>query len=880
MARRWTLLGLSLLLVGALCVGIVIGQTGSTPPVTATAPCENGTAVPRPADNPGLVSDCIILLAARDTLRGTETLNWSANLAIGSWEGITVSGTPGRVTALDIDGWNSDRHFGRELVLNGSIPAQLGGLAKLRRLLLPRNALTGAIPAELGNLSELVELKLYSNQLTGGIPPELGRLSNMTTLNLSRNQLSGGVPVELGALSSVTTLWLHNNRLSGGIPTSLGDLTRLTRLKLGGNSLTGCIPPSLRAVASSDLSSLSLSYCTTTTTHTLTTSVTGNGRISPLPGTYSYLSGGSVTVTATADAGWQISSWGDDCTASGTTATCALTMNANRTASVTFERITHTLTVTAGAGGSVSPSGTSTRYEGDEVTLTANWNDATHSFSGWGGACAGMTTTCVLTMDAAKTVTASFAALPATRCATTTASDCIRAVYLGAPGDYAQVQDIPAEVLLTPNSDGRYYVERGQQVTVVTAASLPTGWTRFWLEVSPREFGKPSPVSASRLVPPVGTTYTFTVTEDEAASTLITFDLKRARPFVRPRPDGKPEIGDTVVRTVFSVETDTLSYNSYDTTGAVTIPGSYAFLSDPDDTTTATTTYEGLRDGTTTALLIHESDAHGSSQASAFDTVEAGDLLEWHKADDCFVRYTVTDAMADPAGAAPRKLLGVAWMTYAFTGCSGTILPNARVTLTWGELSDLGGASLPAPVIHGGHQLVPRGWSGTVKPYEHHRAPGGSTQSYQENPPMDVVRALPYWRDPDLPEGWTLQDISTGTHDDPYLGYTADYVGPAGGRTDLEIRGYYLSHRHVEFAAISELGSNVYETRIIAGRPALIHYSPAGENHRPSFLPTLYIIDQATESGYTLRSRGDISKGIDFLIRVATSLFEDETTEE
>ena len=76
-------------------------------------------------------------------------------------------------------------------------------------------------------------------------------------------------------------------------------------------------------------------------------------------------------------------------------------------------------------------------------------------------------------------------ATPATRCATTTAADCIRAVYKGAPDDYAQVADIPAAALLTPDADGRYRVERGQQVTVVTAAPLPEGWTRFWLDWSP-----------------------------------------------------------------------------------------------------------------------------------------------------------------------------------------------------------------------------------------------------------------------------------------------------------------------------------------------------------------------------------------------------------
>ena len=91
--------------------------------------------------------------------------------------------------------------------------------------------------------------------------------------------------------------------------------------------------------------------------------------------------------------------------------------------------------------------------------------------------------------------------------------------------------------------------------TVLFSRLLPLGTDgvirESRLEMSPLEFGTPSPVSFSQLIKPVGTTYTFTVTVDEAAPTLITFDLHAARPFVRPRPDGKPEIGDTVVTTQF-----------------------------------------------------------------------------------------------------------------------------------------------------------------------------------------------------------------------------------------------------------------------------------------------------------------------------------------
>ena len=237
-------------------------------------------------------------------------------------------------------------------------------------------------------------------------------------------------------------------------------------------------------------------------TYALTTSATENGGVSPLPGAYTYLDGESVTVTATPDEGYRVASWGGDC--SGTTLSCTLTMDADKTARVTFERITYTLTVTATGQGTVTPAGTTTQYESDEVTLRASWSDATHSFDGWGGECSGTASTCLLTMDANKSVTATFTALPANRCAAPTDADCIRAVYRGAPGDYAQVRDIPAALLLTPGADGRYYVECGHQITVVTVAPLPTGYTRFWLDRTPLEFGTPSSVSFSQLIKPVG----------------------------------------------------------------------------------------------------------------------------------------------------------------------------------------------------------------------------------------------------------------------------------------------------------------------------------------------------------------------------------------
>ena len=166
----------------------------------------------------------------------------------------------------------------------------------------------------------------------------------------------------------------------------------------------------------------------------------------------------------------------------------------------------YTLTVTSGDGGAVDPPGASTHTEGVPVVVTASWNDATHRFAGWSEACSGSDTTCTVELYAAASVAAAFTALAADRCAAATDADCIRAVYQGAPD-----QD-------------------------------PI-----------------SPTSYMQLIPPVGTTYTFTPTAHEGGANLLTFDLHAARPLPVQRPGVKPELGAIVATTDFIVPS--LRYN-------------------------------------------------------------------------------------------------------------------------------------------------------------------------------------------------------------------------------------------------------------------------------------------------------------------------------
>ena len=203
-------------------------------PFCSEHPCVSGGAVVD-ATNAGLRSDCERLLAARDTLAGTTSLNWSADTPITEWNGVVLGGTHGHVTELDLVA----------LGLNGRIPKELGSLSNLTYLDLADNGLTGEIPPELGGLSNLRGLWLRDNGLTGEIPPELGGLSNLTGLSLDNNQLTGEIPPELGGLSNLRGLWLRGNGLTGEIPPELGGLSNLTGLSLSGNQLTGEIPPEL-----------------------------------------------------------------------------------------------------------------------------------------------------------------------------------------------------------------------------------------------------------------------------------------------------------------------------------------------------------------------------------------------------------------------------------------------------------------------------------------------------------------------------------------------------------------------------------------------------------------------------------------------------------
>ena len=160
---------------GTATIIVTSGEISGTATVEVTprVSCADGGAV-ADAANTGLVADCEALLAARDTLAGTASLNWSLDTPITGWDGVTVGGTPPRVT----------------------------GLALVQK------QLTGEIPSALASLSNLGSLRLDKNQLTGCIPPGLRDVASNDLAGLSLpfcDVLLSGLTVSPGVLAPAFT---------------------------------------------------------------------------------------------------------------------------------------------------------------------------------------------------------------------------------------------------------------------------------------------------------------------------------------------------------------------------------------------------------------------------------------------------------------------------------------------------------------------------------------------------------------------------------------------------------------------------------------------------------------------------------------------------
>ncbi len=197
-------------------------------PQSIFSTCRTGTPVPNPAANPALVEDCEALIAWRDTLAGTATLEWHAGIAMTSWQGVTVAGTPSRVTKLEL----ADTGFTGEL---SGLVGELTGLTELR---LNGNALSGRIPSKVALLSRLTHVYLGGNAITGYVPPSLRAVANHDIATLG-GLPDCGAPVDVSYGDHTLTAGTYQVIWAEGDPPLVFDIPPGLQLEVDGWAYQG-----------------------------------------------------------------------------------------------------------------------------------------------------------------------------------------------------------------------------------------------------------------------------------------------------------------------------------------------------------------------------------------------------------------------------------------------------------------------------------------------------------------------------------------------------------------------------------------------------------------------------------------------------------------
>ncbi|MBX0334207.1 InlB B-repeat-containing protein, partial [Pontibacter sp. HSC-14F20] len=197
-----------------------------------------------------------------------------------------------------------------------------------------------------------------------------------------------------------------------------------------------------------------------TYTLTITNPDNGSGTISYTPEADQdgkYTEGTQVTLTAIPAAGYQFTGWMG--AASGIVNPLQLVMDADKNVSATFELIpptTYTLTLNDPENGSIEADPEAVTYvAGTEVTLRAIPDDG-FRFTGWSGDASGTDLTTSVTMNADKTVSATFEPIPTY---TLTITEPINGTIGINP---------------TADQDGKY-----SEGTVVTLVAIPASGYRF-----------------------------------------------------------------------------------------------------------------------------------------------------------------------------------------------------------------------------------------------------------------------------------------------------------------------------------------------------------------------------------------------------------------
>jgi len=152
------------------------------------------------------------------------------------FKGLACSGNPGDADRKVTQIWLS------AMMLNGTLPEDIGMMNKMVQLYLMGNELSGPIPESICNMTSLEFFEVSQNRLNGSIPNCIGGLTVLQKWESRGNSLSGTIPAAFGSLPVLQGLFLSDNRLSGTIPSELFNAKRIEQLLLSYNDLEGTVP--------------------------------------------------------------------------------------------------------------------------------------------------------------------------------------------------------------------------------------------------------------------------------------------------------------------------------------------------------------------------------------------------------------------------------------------------------------------------------------------------------------------------------------------------------------------------------------------------------------------------------------------------------------
>lgn len=186
--------------------------------------------------NDSFYGDSLALVALYNATDGPnwfDHTNWLTG-PLHTWTGITTMGTGLNRRVIGIDLCDNN--------LNGTLPAELGNLKKLKTFWLENGNITRPIPPEIGDLEDLETLVFFELPLSCPIPPEIGNWTHIEYLTLASCSLSGPIPPEIGNCLSLRHVHFFDNALSNPIPVEIANLNTLEILDLSQNQFAGAVP--------------------------------------------------------------------------------------------------------------------------------------------------------------------------------------------------------------------------------------------------------------------------------------------------------------------------------------------------------------------------------------------------------------------------------------------------------------------------------------------------------------------------------------------------------------------------------------------------------------------------------------------------------------